>query len=205
MTLRARYPPRGVVEDPLIDALVASTGEDQMSLAAEPALCGRLGERHAGGSGDHRAGRRPGQTSSRHGPHTVGLHDHAGAATVGRVVDRRWTSWVQRRRSWTSTEIDAPVDRLAQQGRSQAVSDIRERSRRHRCAGQSVSRVGSLRAVDRSHSGSSRPSGGRSTIAVGDRHGRDDGGRRTAPGSPGRPAGSCGSTAIRLRRNAIPR
>ena len=82
---RAHPAARGVVvDDALVDALVASAGEDEVRLLGELAREG-LGEALAGrrGHDEHRILRQ--HLVERRAPR-LGLHDHAGAAAVGRVV-----------------------------------------------------------------------------------------------------------------------
>src|SRR5205085_9666239 len=85
--LTDEHPPRRVVEDALVDALVTTAGEDQVphlrQLGRGALVEGNTGR---GGHYEHGAGR---VTDDRVEclPPRLGTHDHAGAAAVRHVVD----------------------------------------------------------------------------------------------------------------------
>ena len=74
-----------MVDDPLVDPLVASAGEDEVRLLGEFAR-ERLGEALAGRRRDDEHGILREDVVEHRSPR-LGLHDHARAAAVGRVVD----------------------------------------------------------------------------------------------------------------------
>ena len=81
---------RGILHDPLVDALVTAARERQPRLGGEVARHG-LGERHTGWGGDEQARRggvgRGGDEGVERLAPRLGAHDHARSPAIGRVVD----------------------------------------------------------------------------------------------------------------------
>ena len=110
---------RGLVEHPLVDALVAAAGEDQPRLGGQ-LVRERLGERRAARRRDDERGTpaRRSSTASRASPHGSGRMTMPGPPPYGVSSTVRCRSWVQSRRSCTRRSS----------GRARAPADQRERS-----------------------------------------------------------------------------